>query len=343
MGRLSHSARTANFDLPADEEAALGGSHAMTHNDVVEVAPRDRLKNDLRLTGILTLPPDQGGITELLCDADECFQPRGRDVFEPVPPPIPDWIPTEDHFPKTQEVGGKRLPGNVRLTHRLCNATDYAIRMGRQQEAERARGSKERWHHDHPEESVTSAGSAAAAEARWAAMRAASEVVNLDEVARLNSADAARLATGFWLHVWRIRTEGVVFACVGATRASDGADTPSLPFALVGETLQVRPGTTGASFGHLLQTANVDVIGCLREATIAIGPIRPVTPRVEAVETALAGHLCSRGYRVINDDRPSKPFDRGLFIRVCHLIDGDFPQRPIERVASGNLGSNEAR
>jgi len=68
------------------------------------------------MAGILTLPPEKGGITDLLCDMGECYCPRGRAYFErilePMLEPIPDWIPTEDHYPKSQSVGGRRDPGN---------------------------------------------------------------------------------------------------------------------------------------------------------------------------------------------------------------------------------------
>lgn len=81
------------------------------------------------MPGILTMSPEQGGITELLCDMDECYRPRGRWDFEPIPNPmpmkIPEWIPTTDHFPKTKEVGGQKVAGNVPLAHRLCNRADY--------------------------------------------------------------------------------------------------------------------------------------------------------------------------------------------------------------------------
>lgn len=36
------------------------------------------------MPGILTMSPEQGGITELLCDMDECYRPRGRWDFEPI-------------------------------------------------------------------------------------------------------------------------------------------------------------------------------------------------------------------------------------------------------------------
>ena len=81
------------------------------------------------MRGILTMSPGEGGITELLCDMDECFLPTGRWDFEPIPVPmprpIPEWIPSVDHFPKTEEVGGQRVAGNVRLAHRLCNRADF--------------------------------------------------------------------------------------------------------------------------------------------------------------------------------------------------------------------------
>ena len=46
-------------------------------------APADVLRK-LGMTGILTMPPEKGGVTQVLCDVDECFCPRGRGYFDPI-------------------------------------------------------------------------------------------------------------------------------------------------------------------------------------------------------------------------------------------------------------------
>ena len=145
--------------------------------------PNDQLSR-LGMTGILTMPAAKGGITELLCDMDECFRPKGRWDFEPITKlvpsqNIPEWIPSEDHFPKTKEVGGKKDPGNVRLAHRICNRADYGIRTGHPQEAVRLRAEKERWHRDHPQASAANIVRHAEAEQRWVAMKHATDVNDL--------------------------------------------------------------------------------------------------------------------------------------------------------------------
>lgn len=46
-----------------------------------------------------------------------------------MPPKHPSkWEPTIDHYPILKSNGGKRVPWNVRLTHRRCNNEDYAWR-----------------------------------------------------------------------------------------------------------------------------------------------------------------------------------------------------------------------
>jgi hypothetical protein len=296
--------------------------------------PGEALRSRFGMKGILTMPPERGGITELLCDMDDCYRPRGRFDFEripdPIPKPIPEWIPTEDHFPKTQEVGGQKRPGNVRLAHRRCNMAASGVRRGAPQEAQRARAEKEEWHRDHPKESAANAETYADAEERWAAMRRATDVVNLEEVsAHFDDIDTARLATGLWLHVWRIRTADVEFVYLGATQPSPNPETTSLPFERSGQKLALRPGPRAEWLGGRLQAAGIDITICTPETAIAIGPISPVNAKIEAVETALAGHLWSLGYRVLNEERAPNVFDRGLFGRVCELIDAALPQRPI--------------
>ena len=247
----------------------------------------------------------------------------------PMPKKIPEWIPTTDHFPMTKEVGGQKVAGNVRLAHRLCNRADYQFRIGNPQEAEGARADKENWHRDDPE-AAANAERYEDAEERWAAMRRATDVNGLEEVtARFNEFDSTHFATDFWLHVWRITTGDDTFAYVGATRPSSMAPTISLPFEVSDRNLEPRSNARGAAIiRRQLDAAEIDLTRCAVEVTIAIGPIVPLSDKVAAVEKALAGHLCSRGYRVVGEKLAPHPFDRGLFGRVCDLIDREFPARP---------------
>jgi hypothetical protein len=86
--------------------------------------PGDVLKK-LGMTGILTLPPEEGGISQLLCDTDECYCPRGRGYFDPISQDDQgawvEWMPTEEHWPIGQAEGGLRVKANIWLAHRLCN------------------------------------------------------------------------------------------------------------------------------------------------------------------------------------------------------------------------------
>jgi hypothetical protein len=69
---------------------------------------------------------------------------------------------------------------------------------------------------------------------------------------------------------------------------------------------------------------------------VAIGPIFPEQPdmsqhepfrdEMAAQETALAGLLSTRGYTVVGKHPAPRVYDRGLFARVCDLIDGEFPE-----------------
>ena len=78
--------------------------------------------------GILLTAVEQGYITELRCEMPECLCPEelgGRVYFEPVPPELPNWMPTHDHSPRPKREGGHRAVDNAVLAHRLCNQLAY--------------------------------------------------------------------------------------------------------------------------------------------------------------------------------------------------------------------------
>src|SRR4051794_14086917 len=101
MDDCSHRSKEAGMPTPAEVLRSLG------------------------MTGILTLPPERGGVSQVLCDVDECYCPRGRGYFDPIQRDdegrLVDWMPTEEHWPMSQAEGGSRIQGNVWLAHRLCN------------------------------------------------------------------------------------------------------------------------------------------------------------------------------------------------------------------------------
>lgn len=73
-----------------------------------------------------------GYIEDLRCEMEECL-PRGiggRGYFEPISRPLPEWIPTADHYPILKKDGGRLVADNVRLAHRLCNRVGYTEAYG---------------------------------------------------------------------------------------------------------------------------------------------------------------------------------------------------------------------
>jgi hypothetical protein len=65
----------------------------------------------------------------------ECRCPEelgGAGYFEPVTGEVSDWSPTLEHFPLSKKDGRHRKVDNAILAHRLCNRTDYSIRVGRE-------------------------------------------------------------------------------------------------------------------------------------------------------------------------------------------------------------------
>ena len=98
-----------------------------TMDNVVE-----QLKS-LNATRILIRAAEAGYIKTLRCEMEECLCPEelgGREYFEPATPALPDWMPTNDHFPILKCDGGKVAVDNSRLAHRLCNRVDYKKQKG---------------------------------------------------------------------------------------------------------------------------------------------------------------------------------------------------------------------
>lgn len=122
------------------------------------------------MQGILTLAPEEGGITDLLCDMDYCYCPRGRGYFDPLSVPLTEWMPSEEHFPKLKTFGGRRVPGNIRLAHRRCNGLGVGWYRGHLKQRWRAAREAAEWHKDHWQESAKNAPERGAWEEQWVAM-----------------------------------------------------------------------------------------------------------------------------------------------------------------------------
>ena len=133
----------------------------------------DRLRDEYGLKGILTLSPEQGGITELLCDMDTCYCPRGRGHFERISQPLGDWMPTLDHHPKLRMFRGTRKRGNVRLAHRACNRLGFGHQRGHLKQRLKAAVQAAEWHKDNWEKSAAGAKQRGEWETAWRAMRGA--------------------------------------------------------------------------------------------------------------------------------------------------------------------------
>jgi hypothetical protein len=78
----------------------------------------------LGVKGILVKAAEQGYITQLACSMPQCFCPEelgGATYFEPVTGDLSDWMPTHEHFPRSNREGGRQAVDNAVLAHRLCN------------------------------------------------------------------------------------------------------------------------------------------------------------------------------------------------------------------------------
>jgi acyl dehydratase len=92
----------------------------------------ERLK-ELGVTGILITAAQEGYVKDVACEMPTCYCPEelgGKTYFEPVPEPLSDWMPTQDHIILKSE-GGKLTIDNVRLAHRLCNRIHFNEAAGK--------------------------------------------------------------------------------------------------------------------------------------------------------------------------------------------------------------------
>jgi hypothetical protein len=93
-----------------------------------KVTVADQLRA-LGTSGVLVQMAERGQIIELRCEMPMCYCPKGRGCFDPRSTPLTDWAPTPDHYPRLKADGGRLVPWNVRLSHKLCNQRDYLWRM----------------------------------------------------------------------------------------------------------------------------------------------------------------------------------------------------------------------
>ena len=83
----------------------------------------------LGVKGVLVQMAERGQLLTLRCEMPQCYHHQGRGVFDDVATPRTDWAPSPDHYPILKSAGGHLVPGNVRLSHILCNRRGYGWRM----------------------------------------------------------------------------------------------------------------------------------------------------------------------------------------------------------------------
>ena len=63
----------------------------------------------LGVGGILWQLAKDGQIIDVRCEMPQCYCHRGRGYFEPKSPPLSDWSPTADHYPRLKMDGGNSV------------------------------------------------------------------------------------------------------------------------------------------------------------------------------------------------------------------------------------------
>ncbi|MBI4030784.1 MAG: hypothetical protein HY370_03845 [Proteobacteria bacterium] len=140
------------------------------------------------------------------------------------------------------------------------------------------------------------------------------------------------LERGFWLYVYRIVQDSRCALYVGRTGDSS-SHYASSPFNRLGQHLDMRKASANM-LKRNLEKNGFDLLECKFEL-IAVGPIyeeqntlkdhRRYRDIVAPLETALAGYLEKKGYKILGSHGRDKPFDRNLFKRIVDEVGHLFP------------------
>lgn len=106
----------------------MAADNALVDQSLVDQLRALGVRRKSRSGRALLQAAELGYVKSLQCAMEECLYPEelgGRSYFEPISRPLPEWIPTADHFPILQKDGGQLAADNVRLAHRLCNRVGY--------------------------------------------------------------------------------------------------------------------------------------------------------------------------------------------------------------------------
>lgn len=135
------------------------------------------------------------------------------------------------------------------------------------------------------------------------------------------------LKRGFWIYVWRIRSDEESFVYIGRTGDSSSVNAAS-PFNRIGQHLDLRENSKSNALTRNLRKASIDPVRC-RYEFFAVGPIFPEAPdrgqheplrdKVAAVEAAVAVEL-GRSYTVLGKHGSRKPLDPGLLRAVLAAL-----------------------
>ena len=146
--------------------------------------------------------------------------------------------------------------------------------------------------------------------------------------------DGHLLSKGFWLYVWKVRSNDNCAVYVGRTGDNSSPRAQS-PFDRIGKHLDPRPNAKSNSLARQLSAAGMEPSEC-RFEMIAIGPLFeeqrdwdshvPLRDEMAALEKGLANHLRQKGYNLLGQHNSRHQPDAGFLEVVVGIIDSSFPQ-----------------
>ena len=137
------------------------------------------------------------------------------------------------------------------------------------------------------------------------------------------------LDRGFWIYVWRIRSNADVVLYVGRTGDSSSPNAAS-PFGRLSQHLDLRDNATANTLVRNLRGRGLDPTECDFEM-LAIGPLYPeqatldehypFRDRTAVLESELAAHLRQAGHIVLGTHPRRGDYDTAFFIEIRRQVE----------------------
>jgi hypothetical protein len=137
------------------------------------------------------------------------------------------------------------------------------------------------------------------------------------------------LERGFWLYLWKVKSDDLVFWYVGRTGDNSSPNAAS-PFSRLSLHLDLRDKATANTLVRNLRSQGLEPSNCKFEL-FSVGPIfpeqatfeehKPYRDIVGLLEAELAEYVRSKGHQVMGSHPSRGEYDKGLFTQVKNAVE----------------------